>query len=106
MVDQHLNWNYDNVIKLFKGFVTPYFKTLLSKNIKIYNVFLSQINCLNLDGILIQKDSNFINIPGNKLNFEPNYHDWLLQKNWLKEESVHYPYNIQFELSKEYLKRF
>ena len=106
IIDQHLNWNYDNVVKLFKGFVVPYFKTLINKDIKIYNVFLSQINCLNLDGILLQKDLDFISIPGKSLKFEPNYHDWLINQNWLKEESVHYPFNIQLELSKEYIKRF
>ena len=70
---------------------------------KVYHVFIKKDNLYYGNKVFSKKEYDF-HLP-NELDFKPNYYQWLKYKEWKNEEDIHYTYNIQKELSVEYIKR-
>lgn len=100
LMDYIINYNFDLTVKLFEGPVSHFFKTLLDKDVKIYNVFNDSFFGLNYGDKKLSYKPDGI---GDILHFKAGYYQWLEMQNWLREEDGHYKKGIQNRLAKIYL---
>jgi hypothetical protein len=102
ILDYFIKYNYDYNIKLFTS-ISKVLNNLKKKDVKVYHVFIKKDN-LYYGNKVFNKTQYDFHLP-NELDFKPNYYQWLKYKEWKNEEDIHYTYNIQKELSIEYIKR-
>ena len=111
LIDYINDWNFMEQIKLFKYIVRPYFSGLEKRGVKIKMVFLEQYFPNNINKTLYYNkipivDSIITNLfKSNVLEFKNHYSHFLVNKDWMKHESVHYARGIQPLLAEEYIKR-
>lgn len=92
----YANWVIDGIHYIeeestkFFYMVDKYFQSLHTIGVESYHTFITQPKFTYL---------------ANRLDFQPSYYRWLVNKKWKDEESQHYSWGIQEELGKEYIKR-
>lgn len=93
-----VDYSWDAYIKTFKYLINPTILYLKNKGVDVKYFYIKK-DFLTLDGN--QKD--FVNfLPNGEIKFEDknDFISYLVSKDWLKEESVHYAWEIQELLSK------
>lgn len=88
-----LNYNFDFNSKLFYGSVPNFFKTLIKRNINIYNLFIKENDLLKYGSD--NYDFAFNHEMGYHVKFNPSYFNWLLDRDILKEQEGHYKKGVQ-----------
>ena len=106
IMDYTLDYSFDSNYKLFNGLVSPYFKSLHKRGIQVYNLFICDDEELSYGKQKFSKKEYNINLP-NTINFEPNFHDWLVNMDYKGDEGPnpddthgHYRKGIQEILAK------
>lgn len=112
LLDYVNDWSFIESARLFKHIIHPYLTGLEKRGIKIKMVFLEQLFPHN-----INKTTFYNKFPMNDsiitdlfkkswvLEFHHHYCHFLVSRDWMKDESVHYAKNIQPLLADEYIKR-
>ena len=99
-----IDYSWDSYVKTFKYLTKPIIDYLINKKIDVKYFYIQKDN-LNLDS----NTKEFINYLPNcelSINDEYDFISFLKNKDWLKEESVHYAWNIQKQLSNEIIKNW
>ena len=112
LLDYVNNWSFMESARLFKHIIHPYLVGLEKRGIKIKMVFLEQIFPININKTtfynkLPMNDSIITNLFKKSwiLQFNNHYCHFIVNKDWMKNESVHYSKGIQPLLADEYIKR-
>lgn len=95
-----VDYTWDYYVRLFKYLINPTIQYLKSKGINVRYFFLKK-DFIKLGDI--QKE--FYNFLGDgEIDFYGNdYIDFLNKKEWMKEQSVHYTWNIQSDLADTFI---